>query len=45
MKDAIVRQLRQDTASGTIAHGDKLSEARLAQRFGVSRPSTASPGP
>jgi DNA-binding GntR family transcriptional regulator len=37
MKDAIVRQLRQDIASGTIAHGEKLSEARLAQRFGVSR--------
>lgn len=37
MKDAIVRQLRQDIVSGTIAYGEKLSEARLAQRFGVSR--------
>ncbi|GAA1003441.1 hypothetical protein Aple_003640 [Acrocarpospora pleiomorpha] len=37
MKDAIARQLRQDIASGTIAYGEKLSEARLAQRFGVSR--------
>lgn len=37
MKDAIVRQLRQDIASGAIAYGEKLSEARLAQRFGVSR--------
>jgi DNA-binding GntR family transcriptional regulator len=37
MKDAIAKQLRQDIVSGTIAHGEKLSEARLAQRFGVSR--------
>jgi DNA-binding GntR family transcriptional regulator len=37
MKDAIVSQLRQEIASGTIALGEKLSEARLAQRFGVSR--------
>ncbi|MGW3955583.1 GntR family transcriptional regulator [Streptomyces sp. NPDC004752] len=37
MKDAIVRQLRQDIVSGAIAYGEKLSEARLAQRFGVSR--------
>jgi len=37
MKDAIVSQLRQEIASGTIAFGEKLSEARLAQRFGVSR--------
>src|SRR5580704_10440307 len=37
MKDAIVSQLREDIASGTIALGEKLSEARLAQRFGVSR--------
>jgi DNA-binding GntR family transcriptional regulator len=37
MKDAIVAQLRQDIASGAIALGEKLSEARLAQRFGVSR--------
>jgi DNA-binding GntR family transcriptional regulator len=37
MKDAIVSQLREEIASGTIAFGEKLSEARLAQRFGVSR--------
>jgi DNA-binding GntR family transcriptional regulator len=37
MKDAIVSQLRQEIASGTIAFGEKLSEARLAKRFGVSR--------
>jgi DNA-binding GntR family transcriptional regulator len=37
MKDSIVSQLRQEIASGTIAFGEKLSEARLAQRFGVSR--------
>jgi DNA-binding GntR family transcriptional regulator len=37
MKDAIVAQLRQEIASGAIALGEKLSEARLAQRFGVSR--------
>ena len=37
MKDVIVSQLRQEIASGTIPFGEKLSEARLAQRFGVSR--------
>src|SRR5882757_3463847 len=37
MKDAIVSHLRQEIASGIIAFGEKLSEARLAQRFGVSR--------
>jgi DNA-binding GntR family transcriptional regulator len=37
MKDSIVSQLRQEIASGAIAFGEKLSEARLAQRFGVSR--------
>src|SRR6202789_2779630 len=37
MKDAIVAQLRQEIASGVIPFGEKLSEARLAQRFGVSR--------
>ena len=37
MKDAIVSQLRQEIASGVIPFGEKLSEARLAQRFGVSR--------
>ena len=37
MKDAIVSQLRQEIASGVLAFGEKLSEARLAQRFGVSR--------
>ena len=37
MKDAIAAQLREEIASGTIALGEKLSEARLAQRFGVSR--------
>jgi DNA-binding GntR family transcriptional regulator len=37
MKDAIVSQLRQEIASGIIPFGEKLSEARLAKRFGVSR--------
>src|ERR1700722_16959075 len=37
MKDAIVSQLRQEIASGVIPFGEKLSEARLAQRFGVRR--------
>jgi DNA-binding GntR family transcriptional regulator len=37
MKDAIAAQLREEIASGTIPFGEKLSEARLAQRFGVSR--------
>ena len=37
MKDAIVSQLRQEIASGVLPFGEKLSEARLAQRFGVSR--------
>jgi len=37
MKDVIASQLRQEIASGMIAFGEKLSEARLAQRFGVSR--------
>ena len=37
MKDAIVAQLRQEIASGAIPLGEKLSEARLAQRFGISR--------
>jgi DNA-binding GntR family transcriptional regulator len=37
MKDAIASQLRQEIAAGIIAFGEKLSEARLAQRFGVSR--------
>jgi DNA-binding GntR family transcriptional regulator len=37
MKDAVASQLRQEIAAGTIALGEKLSEARLAQRFGVSR--------
>jgi DNA-binding GntR family transcriptional regulator len=37
MKDAIVSQLRQEIAAGIIPFGEKLSEARLAQRFGVSR--------
>ena len=37
MKDAIISQLRQEIAAGIIPFGEKLSEARLAQRFGVSR--------
>jgi DNA-binding GntR family transcriptional regulator len=36
-KDMIVQQLRDGIASGAIAPGEKLSEARLAERFGVSR--------
>jgi DNA-binding GntR family transcriptional regulator len=36
-KHAIAEQLRRDIASGVIQPGEKLSEARLAQRFGVSR--------
>lgn len=37
IKDVIASQLRQEIASGILAFGEKLSEARLAQRFGVSR--------
>jgi DNA-binding GntR family transcriptional regulator len=37
MKDAVAKQLRHDIATGAISPGEKLSEARLAQRFGVSR--------
>jgi DNA-binding GntR family transcriptional regulator len=36
-KDAIIQQLRAEIVSGQIAPGVKLSEARLAERFGVSR--------
>ncbi|MBF4160715.1 GntR family transcriptional regulator [Nocardioides acrostichi] len=36
-KDLIAEQLRRDIAAGLIQPGEKLSEARLAQRFGVSR--------
>ena len=36
-KDAIAQQLRRDIAAGVIKPGEKLSEARLATRFGVSR--------
>lgn len=36
-KDVIAEQLRRDIATGVIQPGEKLSEARLAQRFGVSR--------
>ncbi|MFI6823439.1 GntR family transcriptional regulator [Micromonospora sp. NPDC050187] len=36
-KDAIVQRLRDEIVSGAIAPGEKLSEARLAERFGVSR--------
>src|SRR5580700_3126708 len=36
-KDLIILRLRAEIASGEIAPGEKLSEARLAERFGVSR--------
>lgn len=36
-KELIAEQLRRDIASGLIKPGEKLSEARLATRFGVSR--------
>ena len=36
-KDLIIAQLRADIVSGQIPPGMKLSEARLAERFGVSR--------
>jgi DNA-binding GntR family transcriptional regulator len=36
-KTVIVARLRDEIASGTLAPGEKLSEARLAERFGVSR--------
>jgi DNA-binding GntR family transcriptional regulator len=36
-KDLIIQQLRAEIVSGEIAPGEKLSEARLAERFGVSR--------
>ncbi len=37
MKDAIADSLRAEIVSGEIAPGTKLSEARLAERFGTSR--------
>lgn len=37
VKQAIVRELRDEIISGTLRPGEKLSEARLAKRFGVSR--------
>jgi DNA-binding GntR family transcriptional regulator len=36
-KELIIRQLRAEIVSGQIPPGVKLSEARLAERFGVSR--------
>jgi DNA-binding GntR family transcriptional regulator len=36
-KDLIIQQLRAEIVSGQIPPGLKLSEARLAERFGVSR--------
>jgi DNA-binding GntR family transcriptional regulator len=36
-KELIIRQLRAEIVSGQIPPGMKLSEARLAERFGVSR--------
>jgi DNA-binding GntR family transcriptional regulator len=36
-KDLIIQQLRAEIVSGQIPPGMKLSEARLAERFGVSR--------
>jgi len=36
-KELIIQQLRAEIVSGEIAPGEKLSEARLAERFGVSR--------
>ena len=36
-KDLIIQQLRAQIVSGQIPPGEKLSEARLAERFGVSR--------
>jgi DNA-binding GntR family transcriptional regulator len=36
-KDLIIQQLRAEIVSGQIPPGEKLSEARLAERFGVSR--------
>ena len=36
-KELIIKQLRAEIVSGQIAPGEKLSEARLAERFGVSR--------
>ncbi|HEV7962210.1 MAG TPA: GntR family transcriptional regulator [Actinoplanes sp.] len=37
MKDAVVEALRADIVSGALPPGTKLSEARLAERFGTSR--------
>ncbi|MBS1843631.1 MAG: GntR family transcriptional regulator [Actinobacteria bacterium] len=37
VKQAIVAELREDIISGELRPGEKLSEARLARRFGVSR--------
>jgi DNA-binding GntR family transcriptional regulator len=36
-KELIIQRLRAEIVSGEIAPGEKLSEARLAERFGVSR--------
>lgn len=36
-KEQIIQRLRAEIVSGEIAPGEKLSEARLAERFGVSR--------
>ena len=36
-KELIIKQLRAEIVSGQIPPGVKLSEARLAERFGVSR--------
>ena len=36
-KDLIIQRLRAEIVSGQIPPGVKLSEARLAERFGVSR--------
>lgn len=36
-KDVIVQRLRSDIVTGEIPPGERLSEARLATRFGVSR--------
>src|SRR5437879_13280064 len=37
VREQITDRLRDDILSGRLAEGERLQEARLAQRFGVSR--------
>src|SRR5947209_10403977 len=37
MREQITNRLREDILSGRLAEGERLHEAKLAKRFGVSR--------